>query len=192
MLALCSMLHPTYYAKNYAGIMGAGLAHIRELYMLLYPNYEIEHFSYFYMKSKSATFLGEAYESSPNRNSVFVAFWPSDVELNVSKKICQIIKFIKHKVTLKHTEIEISQEAVHIFCQVRWFKDHSHKNWFGHSAFVCKNEQEEESFASFIPLQRLIARCAFGNFKLSFDSEEIETVFVTVPMPMHWYAHGTV
>ena len=25
MLALCSMLHPTYYAKNYAGIMGAGL-----------------------------------------------------------------------------------------------------------------------------------------------------------------------
>ena len=26
MLALCSMLHPTYYAKNYAGIMGAGLA----------------------------------------------------------------------------------------------------------------------------------------------------------------------
>ena len=87
--------------------------------MLLYPNYEIEHFSYFYMKSKSATFLGEAYESSPNRNSVFVAFWPSDVELNVSKKICQVIKFIKHKVTLKHTEIEISQEAVHIFCQVR-------------------------------------------------------------------------
>ena len=25
MLALCSMLYPTYYAKNYAGIMGAGL-----------------------------------------------------------------------------------------------------------------------------------------------------------------------
>ena len=25
MLALCPMLHPTYYAKNYAGIMGAGL-----------------------------------------------------------------------------------------------------------------------------------------------------------------------
>ena len=25
MLALCSMLYPTNYAKNYAGIMGAGL-----------------------------------------------------------------------------------------------------------------------------------------------------------------------
>ena len=25
MLALCSMLHPTDYAKNYAGIMGTGL-----------------------------------------------------------------------------------------------------------------------------------------------------------------------
>jgi len=25
MLALCSKLYPTYYAKNYAGIMGAGL-----------------------------------------------------------------------------------------------------------------------------------------------------------------------
>ena len=25
MLVLCSMLHPTNYAKNYAGIMGAGL-----------------------------------------------------------------------------------------------------------------------------------------------------------------------
>ena len=29
MLALCSMLYPTYYAKNYAGIMGAGLLMIR-------------------------------------------------------------------------------------------------------------------------------------------------------------------
>jgi len=27
MLALCSMLHPTDYAKNYAGIMGAGLVY---------------------------------------------------------------------------------------------------------------------------------------------------------------------
>ena len=26
MLALCPMLYPTYYAKNYAGIMGTGLA----------------------------------------------------------------------------------------------------------------------------------------------------------------------
>jgi len=31
MLAICSMLHPTNYAKNYAGIMGAGLVPIINL-----------------------------------------------------------------------------------------------------------------------------------------------------------------
>ena len=40
MLALCSMLYPTYYAKNYAGIMGAGLFMISKCLKLYYkvPN----------------------------------------------------------------------------------------------------------------------------------------------------------
>jgi len=165
--------------------------HIRQLYTVLYPGYKVEHFSYFYRHSNSATFLGEAYESNPSGNSVFAAFWPSGLELTISKRICQIIKFMKHHVTMKHADTDKTLETVRIFCQVRWFKDHSYKNWFGHSAFVRKNEEEEKSFASFLPLQRLIARCAYGSFELSFESEETETVFVAVPMPMHWYAHGT-
>jgi len=32
MLAVCSTFHPTYYAKNYAGIMGAGLYMNRVMY----------------------------------------------------------------------------------------------------------------------------------------------------------------
>jgi len=179
--------------KIHEDVLSSELAgYIKQLYAVLYPKYELEHFSYFYTYSKSATFLGDAYECNPNRNSVYVAFWPSTLELTITKRICQINKFIKHQVTLKNIETNRLIKSVHIFCHVLWFKEHINKNWFGHSAFVCKTETEKESFASFIPLQRLIARCAFGNFELQLETEEKETVLVAVPMPMHWYAHGTV
>ena len=43
MLALCSMLYPTNYAKNYAGIMGAGLVIINciETEVLSFINFSI-------------------------------------------------------------------------------------------------------------------------------------------------------
>ena len=38
MLALCLMLSGTYYAKNYAGIIGRGLLSVRYTYLLIFLN----------------------------------------------------------------------------------------------------------------------------------------------------------
>ena len=93
--------------------------------------------------------------------------------------------FLKHKITLSHTETSTLVSPTHLLCHVSWFKVHTKEDWFGCSAIVCKNEMEEESLFSFIPLQRLMAPCTFGFFTLKFDLGTPETVLVAVPLPFH-------
>ena len=86
---------------------------------------------------------------------------------------------------MSHTETSSIVGSTHILCHVSWFKAHVKADWFGQSAIVYKNQLEEESLLSFIPLQCLMAPCAFGYFDLRFDSDASETVLVAVPIPFH-------
>lgn len=161
--------------------------HIKQIYSLLYPNYNITHFSHFYEYSTSASLLGETYNSGNSRNSVYISLWPesSNAINNMIIRVCRINFFLKHIVTLSHIETSSLINPIHLLCHVSWFKGHTKRDWFGHSAIVCKNETEEESLLDFIPLQRLMAPCAFGFFTLKFDLDTSETVLVAIPIPYH-------
>ena len=144
------------------------------------------HFSHFYEYSKSASLLSESYNSGNSRNSVYISLWPGNSNsTNLVKRVCRINFFLKHTVTLSHIENSSTINPIHILCHVSWFKIHAKAHWYGQSAIVCKNEMEEESLFSFIPIQRLMAPCAFGFFNLKFDLDTSETVLVAVPIPFH-------
>lgn len=162
------------------------VGHMKQLYSLLYPKHKISHFSHFYEYSTSANLLGETYNSGNSRNSVYISLWPNTSDINIMvKRICRIDYFLKHRITLSHIETRTLVTPTHLLCHVSWFKVHTKEDWFGHSAIVCKNEMEEESRFSYIPLQRLMVPCTFGYFTLKFDLDIPETVLVAVPLPFH-------
>ena len=162
------------------------VGHMKQLYSLLYPKHNISHFSHFYEHSTSASLLGETYNSGNSRNSVYISLWPITSHINnMVKRICRIDYFLKHTITLSHIETSTLVTSTHLLCHVSWFKVHTKQDWFGNSAIVCKNEIEEESLFSFIPLQRLMAPCTFGYFTLKFDLDTSETVLVAIPLPFH-------
>ena len=75
--------------------------------------------------------------------------------------------------------------STHLLCHVSWYKPHAKEDWFGYSAIICKDEMEEESLFSFIPLQRLMPPCTLGYFDLKFDLDTFEIVLVAVPLTFH-------
>ena len=174
--------------KVYEKVLSSNLVNnMKQLYALLYPDYEFNSFSLFYEESSSATLLGETYNSvnsRTNRNSVYLANWATNpASSNTSKRVCQIQRFLKHTITLLHKDTGDAYKSVHIFCCVSWFKPHIKYNWFGHSAIVCQTNVEEESSVSLIPIQRFISPCAFGYIPVNFDSEFTEIVLVAIPLP---------
>ena len=58
------------------------VGHMKQLYSLLYPKHSISHFSHFYEHSTSASLLGETYNSSNSRNSVYISLWPKTSHIN--------------------------------------------------------------------------------------------------------------
>ena len=173
--------------KVYEKVLSSNLViDMKQLYALLYPNYQFNSFPLFYEESSSATLLGETYNSvnsRANRNSIYLANWPTNsANSNSAKRVCQIHRFLKHIITFVHKDTGDACKSVHIFCYVSWFKPHIKYDWFGHSAIVCQTNVEE-SFANLIPIQRFISPCAFGYIPVKFDSELTETVLVAVPLP---------
>ena len=171
--------------KVYEKVLSVNQANnVKQLYSLLYPNYDIKNFSFFYEESSSAILFGETYNSvnsRTNKNSVYIANWLANLDSSTfSKRVCQIQCFLKHCVTLLHRDTGDVYKSVHILCHVSWFKAHTEYDWFGHSAIVCQTDVEEDSC---IPIQRFIAPCAFGYIPIEFNSELTETVLVAIPLP---------
>jgi len=80
--------------KVYEKVLSVNQANnIKQLYSLLYPNYGIKNFSFFYEESNSATLFGETYNSvnsRTNKNSVYIANWLPNLDSSFSKQVCQI------------------------------------------------------------------------------------------------------
>jgi len=60
------------------------------------------------------------------------------------------------------------EEKYHLFCLVDWYVKHPRDDWYGYSAIVCYNFTLFESDCSFVPIQRILGRCAYGKLKWPF------------------------
>ena len=84
--------------KVYEKVLSSNqVKYLKQLYSLLYPNYDLKHFSMFYEQSSSAVLLGETYNSinsRTNKNSVYLANWfTSGDSPTFAKRVCQIQYF---------------------------------------------------------------------------------------------------
>ena len=165
---------------------------LRNLYSQLYPQLTIEHLSWLGHRSARAIVAGEMFSSAVSRSSksaCITAYWPNrgdsliNDSMQTARNVGIIQFFFKHKVSF--TGIPTPQ--THIFAYVHWYKHHSGASWFGTSAVITSTDKEAESMYSFLPLQRILGKCAHGRLSIDFTGNNLpETVSVAVPTSLRY------
>ena len=159
---------------------GNMLSYLQNTYELLYPGTTLNTLQQFAKQSPRSSFLEEVYGSTLVRresNIVVMAYWPScsatlpQEDRYLPLSIGQTQFFLKHN--LGGNE--------HIFAFVHWFRKHQNHDWFGSCATVCQPEFETDLSYSFIPLQRIVSLCVYGQCTISFANNVAETVLIATP-----------
>ena len=150
--------------------------HLETVYNQLYPDKQVENISHFYLHANKIVLNDEIIGSVCSRNkkaSVIAAYWPTKETLTSTIYsqlwIGTIQHFVEHKVTLKENSGTLS-ELNHLFCYVKWFIPHSQRDWFGTSAIVSDLFQEADCPFRYMPVQRIVCRCAHASMTLDFPT----------------------
>ena len=159
-------------------------AKLLDVYKFLYPDINISHFSSFFEHSRCCVMAKEMFTtaSSKERSSVVMAVWPTEsFSDNMEKQVGRIQQIIHHTITIFCSgKLE---KRHHIFCFMEWYIKHSQENWYGTSATMCTNIRYTESSCSYLPIQRISDRCAYGNLNITIPPRNSsEEVFVTIPI----------
>ena len=170
------------------------LKQLEIIYKQLYPNKQIESISHFYTYTTKAIINNEIAGSVFTRNkkaAVIGAYWPhegSTLEcIDYTKlQIGTIQNFIEHKITVKDndgTKLEIN----HLLCYVKWLIPHPEYNWFGNSVVVSYLSESNNGATNYMPIQRVVCRCAHTSMEL--ESSGTEQVHVAIPLVRNYYLH---
>ena len=171
--------------------------YLETVYQQLYPAKQIDNLSHFYLHANKVVLNDDIIGSVCSRNkkaSVIGAYWPSKGSTLSSIDYTQlqigtIQHFLEHKITLKD-DSGTSVELCHLFCYVKWFISHPQRNWFGTSAIVTDLSQEADYPLMFMPVQRIVCRCAHASMSLDFPTGK-EQVMIAIPLTRHFHSLPT-
>ena len=77
-------------------------------------------------------------------------------------RVCVYIRVGLLEYLMSHTpKIAGMPDQAHILAKVKWFQDHPRKNWFRNSIVLSATLSEGDSEALFVPISRIMSRCAF-------------------------------
>ena len=157
-----------------------------EMYKVLYPMMNITEVPRLYRECKKMTINYEEYTSSKARSQksfAVAAKWAGVVGIDsrreVPLRIAQVTSYIEHKLT------SLDTNKTHMLARVRWYGDHPRRSSLHSSVILCSTVLDPESCASFIPVSRIMCRCALSSsvsmkFDYGFDN-------VLVVVPLHKY-----
>ena len=136
---------------------------LRQMYEFLFmnSNYCIHHFGslcYKFIRIKFGNHLLSSKLARSDRSSYIYAKWPVDNADNGSYRAGRIEFFLKHDIVLKKGEDEILIQPMLAF--VSWYKMHPEINYFLTPVSLWSTDFEPMNTASFIPVNRIAARCA--------------------------------
>ena len=130
--------------------------------------------------------LGSCLPRCSRNSSVIVANWQlNDSEDEHKKLIGQIQYFMKVSVLFPNTTT-VTEPLKVIFAFVHWFRHHHmYSQWFGSSATVCESALPKiVNKYSYMPIHKIIGRCAHITTKLCFDQGLPEEVLVACHIPL--------
>ena len=152
---------------------------LQDVCRFLYPNVNFLHFSSFYEHSRRCIMANEMFtiSSAKERSSVVMAVWPTE---NLSDdrhmQVGRIQRIIRHCTKTFHSGS--LEERHHVFCIMDWYIKHIQEHWYGISATMCTNITYAESSCSYLPIQRICHRCAYGNLKVTIPPRHSDRKFL--------------
>ena len=163
---------------------------LKVIYNYMYPDINIQHFSPFYISSKKCVMADELFASSNTweRSSMIMAYWPVETCTGTLQREMQVgfIKgFLKHKIkVMKNDSVN---EITHIFCRIEWYVKHTQARWYGSSATLCTTITYASTPCSFMPIQRIAHRCAYGKLDIVIPPHHSsEKVLVAIPVHLKY------
>ena len=96
------------------------------------------------------------------RSPAIVAHWPGVLGIDqlgeAPVRVGIITSIIRHPVVIKEHATVVKK--YNILAHVKWLQDHPHQNCLHDSVIISSNTYESVGPISFIPILRIIARCA--------------------------------
>lgn len=167
-------------AEMYSTIYGQGVTHIP----LRYEEFrEVKVFEEVYTSAKSKS----------TRSSVIVAVWPSPLGILSSRRptrddirVGAINFFLVHcPVIASHDQsnpnVETTITKPHVIAEIEWYQDHPRKFSFGNGIVLSATVSQPYSCASFMPISRIVSRCATVNKTVQMDYGE-DSVCIAIPL----------
>ena len=171
------------YDKCFMGIEIDWLTH---MYNVIYPNGDITHISRFYKQFKSLVVNGEEFislSSRSQRSSAIIAHWATVIgridTMGCGNPRVGLIKyFIRHTIKLKVDSADKKIDS--LLARVKWFEEHPRRNYFYQSVVVCGKLFSGDSYATFIPVSRIMGRCTITQTSFLFDYGE-DNITLAIP-----------
>lgn len=166
-----------------------------EMYCVLYPCVDIVWISRFYKETKKVIINGEEYlslKSRSERSAVISARWVGnngiDQTGNEPSHVGAIRSLFEHTISIipQGTSERVPISLTHVLAKVVWYESHSERNHFGQSIIVASSVLHQLTRASFIPISRIKARCAYLQTNYTFAYGE-DSVVICVPLLLKIY-----
>jgi hypothetical protein len=159
---------------------------LESVYSTLYRLEMITHIPLRYEEFSQIEVFGQVYTSNKSRShssSAIMALW-TGLNGRIIQRSCteedirtgQVEYFVLHV-----PDITTVPKQPHLFAKVKWFEDHPRKNWFSNSIIVSATLYDTESESSFVPVSRIMSRCAIVQQSVKFDFGE-DHVNICIPL----------
>lgn len=165
------------------------MQYLNSIYKFIYPNVNIVHISPFYTSANKCVIADELFttQNTRQKSSMIMAYWPVEDSHSALELQVGIIKqFLKHKI--KVVVNDTTKNATHILCRIEWYIKHCQANWYGTSAILCTNITYATCAYSFMPVQRILHRCAYGKLDVVIPPRSTsEQVVVAIPVHLKYF-----
>ena len=170
---------------------------LTEMYSVLYGLEKVVHVPLRYEQFHSVEVFNEMYTSAGSRttrSAAIIAAWPSPGGILTSRKpshddirVGIVQHFLQHTPSVKVSTDERAQtteKRQHILAKVSWFQDHPQKYLLGNGIILSATVCQTSYSATFIPISRIISRCAIVKRRLQMSYGE-DLLCVAIPLKKH-------
>ena len=77
-------------------------------------------------------------------------------------------------------------EKSHVFCLMEWYINHPNRGYYGVSAIVSMPITYGVSAAQYMPIQRIVNKCAHGKLNVNISGSSGEEMLIAIPVHLNY------
>ena len=167
---------------------------LKEMYNAIYGEDHIDHVPLRYTHYNQIRIFDQMFTSEASRttrSSVIIAVWPylsgiltSQMPTRENVRVGLVQHYMLHIPILK-SQVESNNSIVepkeHLLAYIHWYQDHPKKFMLNNGIVISATIAEQVTAASYMPVSRIISRCAVVSSTFQFDYGT-DRVYVAIPL----------